>query len=78
MYSLDQHGRIGLSEEVEASNDGEAITLLRELKPDPLKCELWDGRRLVAVLKGCDLETEEESRALAFRGEAWTGSPSSR
>ena len=46
MYSLDEHGRIGLSEEAEAGSDREAIALLRELKPNALKCELWEGRRL--------------------------------
>jgi hypothetical protein len=67
MYSLDQHGRIGLSEEVEASSDREAIALLRELKPDALKCELWKDRRLVAILKGGDLVIDEGSNAVACR-----------
>jgi hypothetical protein len=70
MYSLDQHGRIGFSEDVEAETDGAAIALLRELKPDAIKCELWDGRRLVATLKGRDLETEEEPSAFDFPASA--------
>jgi len=55
MYSLDEHGRIGLSEEAEAGSDREAIALLRELKPNALKCELWEGRRLVATIHGREL-----------------------
>ena len=58
MYSLDQHGRIGLSQEVDASCDQDAIRLFREMKPDARQGELWEGRRLVATLEKSELVTD--------------------
>ena len=57
-YSLDEHGRIGLSEEIDAESDREAIALLRELKPDCIRSELWKHRTLVATIHGCELVIE--------------------
>jgi len=54
MYSLDGHGRIGFADEIEAKTDGEAVDHLREIKPNAIKCELWEGRRLVGTLRGPD------------------------
>ena len=55
MYSLDGAGRISYGEEIEAIADDEAIARVREMRPNALKCELWEGRRLVATLNERDL-----------------------
>ncbi|HJU77909.1 MAG TPA: hypothetical protein VJ597_08305 [Sphingomicrobium sp.] len=49
-YCLDGAGRISFAEEIDAANDEEAIAKARELKPDAVKCEIWDDHRLVATL----------------------------
>lgn len=55
LYCLDGAGRISLAQWIEANSDEEAIALVREMKPDALKCEIWQGPRLVARLDGRDL-----------------------
>ena len=50
LYCLDGAGRIGLAEWIEATDDVHAVRLAREQKPTALKCEVWQGQRLVAAL----------------------------
>ena len=50
VYSLDADGRIGFGEEVRANDDEAAMALARELAPNAIKGELWQERRLVAIL----------------------------
>jgi hypothetical protein len=55
MYSLDGVGHISFAEEIAADSDEEALSMVREMKPNALQCELWEGRRLVAELRRRDL-----------------------
>jgi hypothetical protein len=55
MYCMDGVGSINLAVEIEASTDEEAIANAREMKPDALKCEIWNGSRLVSSLHRQDL-----------------------
>ena len=57
MYSLNEHGRIDLSGEVNADTDREAIALRRDWSLNG-RCELWEERRLVATMQGADLVVE--------------------
>lgn len=50
VYSLDYHGRLSFGEEIRADDDQAALALARELLPHVTKCEIWEGRRLVATL----------------------------
>jgi hypothetical protein len=50
IYCLDGAGKISFAEELIASSDDEAITKAHRLKQKALKCEVWQGRRLVATL----------------------------
>lgn len=50
VYSLDADGRISFGEELMAGDDQAAMALARELIPNAVKCELWQERRLVAML----------------------------
>jgi hypothetical protein len=43
------------AEWIEARDDAEATATARKLKKDALKCEVWRGRRLVAVLDAHEL-----------------------
>ncbi len=52
LYCLDGASRIGLAEWIEANSDEHALVLARDLKPDALKWETWEGKRLVARLSG--------------------------
>ena len=49
-YRLDGAGRIGFGEWLEAEDDREALAKARELSEGGLKCEVWEGRRLVGSL----------------------------
>ena len=55
LYSLDGVGHLNLAEEITADGDEEAISKARELKPDALQCEIWEGKRLVTSLRRRDL-----------------------
>jgi hypothetical protein len=55
LYSMDGPGSLGLPEAIVADNDREAISKVRELKPNALQCEVWDDRRLVMSLHRQDL-----------------------
>ena len=56
VYSLDGSGKIGFPENFEADGDREAIEKVREMRPFPVRCEIWTDRRMVAALRGqeCD------------------------
>jgi hypothetical protein len=55
MYCLDGMGSISLAEEITADSDEEAISMALEKRPDALKCEIWEGKRLVTSLRRQDL-----------------------
>jgi hypothetical protein len=56
MYCLDTAGRISsFAEEIKASSDEEAIAKAREMRPDAIQCEIWNGSRLVTSLRRQDL-----------------------
>lgn len=52
LYSLERDGRIGLAEWFQAEDDEEAIGRARQMKPDAQRCEVWNHRKLIAVLDG--------------------------
>lgn len=52
IYSFEGTGRISPGEDIEATSDREALVKVRQMKPTAVKCELWEGRRLVARLDG--------------------------
>ena len=47
IYCLDGADKVASAGWIEAGDDEAAIALMRE-KYDGFKCELWDGKRLVA------------------------------
>jgi hypothetical protein len=55
LYCLDGAGKIGLAEEITAVDDQDAIQQAYRLKQRALKCEVWQGRRLVSALTAQDL-----------------------
>jgi hypothetical protein len=55
LYCLDREGRIDLAEVIHAKTDEEAVAKARRLKRHTLKCEIWQGHRLVATLTADDL-----------------------
>ncbi len=50
LYCLDGSNRIHFAEWIQAVSDEEAVARAHELRPDSLKCELWEKERLVARL----------------------------
>jgi hypothetical protein len=50
LYCLDDAGRIGLAEWLEASDDDDAIEQAQHLKNGARICEVWRGECLVATL----------------------------
>jgi hypothetical protein len=55
LYCMQSQGNLHFAEWIEAKDDAEAIAIARKLKKDALKCEVWHGRRLVAVLDAHEL-----------------------
>lgn len=55
LYCLDREGHINTADWIEAADDSDAIAKARDLKRNGLKCEVWQGRRLVAKLEAHDL-----------------------
>lgn len=55
LYCLDWAGRIGPAEWIDASSDAEALEQARQLKDGALRCEVWEGSRLVGSLVQRDL-----------------------
>ena len=52
---MDGTGKIDLAEWIHASSDDVAIQQAKALKNGALKCEVWQGHRLVAKLDSQDL-----------------------
>ena len=50
VYCLDGAGHIDSAESISADNDAVAITMATQMKVGGTKCEVWEGRRLVAEL----------------------------
>jgi len=50
VYSLDGAGRLELPDWIEAADDAQALCQAQELKNHARKCEVWQGKRLVAAL----------------------------
>lgn len=55
LYCLDGAGRISLADWIEADDDEKAIASARKIEHGALKCEIWQGDRLVAKLNAHDL-----------------------
>ncbi len=52
LYRLDGAGNISLAEWIEAADDDDALRQTSDLTKDATKCEVWQGKRLVASLDG--------------------------
>lgn len=52
VYCLDGAGKISLAEWIEAGDDADATQQAHDLKRGALKCEVWQGDRLVATIDG--------------------------
>jgi hypothetical protein len=71
LYCLDALGRISMAEWIDAENDPDAIQQAQLLKRDAMKCEVWNGSRLVARLDADDLAAfAAEMNAAATRIDA--------
>src|SRR5256885_11093051 len=55
LYCLNAQGRISMAEWIDAADDRDAIRQARALNRDAQKCEIWEGKRLVARLDSQDL-----------------------
>ncbi len=55
IYCLKGAGHISFADVVEAADDAEAVEKAREKNNGAIKCEVWDGKRLVATLNVHDL-----------------------
>ena len=55
LYCLDGAGKIRLADDIDASDDIDAISKAREAHRGGLKCEIWQRNRLVATLGANDL-----------------------
>lgn len=55
LYCLDGAGKINFAEPMSAADDADAIAQAQSVKPDALKCEVWQGSRLVASLAHGDV-----------------------
>jgi hypothetical protein len=49
LYCLDRAGKVTNAHDIDAKNDDEALAFARQKKL-PVKCELWDRSRLVAMI----------------------------
>ena len=54
IYFLDGVNRFTRTEAVEAASDEDAVSQARPLIGDSLKCEIWDGERIVARIMAND------------------------
>jgi hypothetical protein len=55
LYCLDSAGNISLAEWIEAEDDADAISQAQWLKRGAIRCEVWQGQRLVAAIDGQQL-----------------------
>ena len=58
LYCLDGAGKIGLADWLEAEDDDDAIEKARNLKSHVLKCEVWQGARLVKSFDAQELSAQ--------------------
>ncbi|MGZ2413080.1 hypothetical protein ACUXST_002522 [Sphingomonas sp. F9_3S_D5_B_2] len=58
IYCLDGAGKICFAEPITAGDDAEAIEKARNMKNGAIKCEVWQGARLVATLNAQDLSPD--------------------
>jgi hypothetical protein len=58
-YCLDASGRLHEADGIAAENDADAIAQITAKHPDA-KCEIWQGRRLVAAISPNRLTGEKE------------------
>ncbi len=61
LYCLDARGHISLANPIEGDSDADALAQARRLKKGALKCEVWQGNRLIATLAAEELNTTFES-----------------
>jgi hypothetical protein len=52
LYCLNGAGRFAMVHEIDAAGDAEALSIARQMEL-PVKCELWEGSRKLAVLDAC-------------------------
>jgi len=62
LYWLDGAGMISLADDVDASDDAEAVAKAREKHHGARKCEIWKGDRLVATLNAGELGADVGTR----------------
>ena len=55
LYCLNDAGSISLAVEIQAGSDEEAVAKARQIEHGGIKCEVWQGKRLVATLNARDL-----------------------
>jgi hypothetical protein len=55
IYCLNDLGNLDFGDAIIAADDPAAIGKARNLKRHARKCEVWEGRRLVAALQADDL-----------------------
>jgi hypothetical protein len=63
LYCLDGLGHISLADWIEASSDDDAVAEARRMKIGGSKCEVWDGKRLVARLGAQELSGTDRGPA---------------
>lgn len=56
VYSLSGDGQIHFAVNISARTDDEAVTLATNMNRGGHKCEVWEGRRLVASLSAEQLK----------------------
>ncbi len=59
LYSLDGAGHISLADWIEAQTDAQALRQAQALRNDALRCEVWQGNRLVGSLARNDLNLRQ-------------------
>ena len=59
LYSLEGTGQIGYADWLDAIDDQDAIKKTRHTKKNAIKCEIWEGSRLVVTLNEDDLKAPE-------------------
>ena len=51
IYCLDAAGKIHFAQFIDAASDDEVVAKAKRMKPDAVKCELWQHGRLVVTLQ---------------------------
>jgi hypothetical protein len=55
IYCMDRPGHISLAQAIDAESDEQAIEKAKAAKANAIKCEVWQGKRMVATLDAQDL-----------------------